>query len=72
MLMIIQAKVKTNQKEFSVKKNSTWLISVKSPPEKGMANNEIVRELSKTYENVKIIKGLKSKKKLISLGNSKP
>jgi hypothetical protein len=36
-----------------------------------VANAEIIRELSKMYENVKII-SKKRAKKLIFLGNSKP
>ena len=69
--MLINATVKPNQKSFSIKKGGVWVISVRSPPEKGLANREIVHELSKTYTNVKIIKGVKSGKKLIFLGDSK-
>jgi uncharacterized protein (TIGR00251 family) len=69
--MIIHASVKTRQKKFFVEKGDVWVISVKSPPEKGMANAEIVRELSNLYEDVRILKGMKSTKKLICLGNRK-
>ena len=68
--MIITAKIKTNQKKFAIeKKNDVWTISVKSPPEKNKANIEIVKELSKTYKNVRIVSGLKSSRKKIEVGN---
>ena len=69
--MIIHARIRTNQKKFSIEKGKPWVISVKSPPERGMANAEIIMELSKFYKDVRILKGLKSKKKLIFLGNRK-
>ncbi len=65
--MIIQAKVKTNQPEFSIIKKSEqeWSISVKSSPEQNKANMEIIKNLKKTYKTVKILKGVKSKNKQI-------
>ena len=65
--MIINAKVKTNQPKFSVKKGDTWLISCRSRAEENKANIEIIKELSKQYKKVRIIKGLKSKKKIIEI-----
>ncbi len=65
--MIITAKVKTNQPEFSVRKGEMWVISVKSPPEKNRANAEIVKELSKIYKNVRIVSGFRSSRKKIEL-----
>lgn len=67
--MIINAKVKTNQTKFSVKKDDVWLISCTSPAERNQANIEIIKELSKEYKKVRILKGLKSKKKVIELRN---
>ncbi len=67
--MIISAKVKANQKKFSIeRKGDVWLISVKSPAEKNKANFEIVKELSKIYGSAKIVAGLKSNKKKIDVG----
>ncbi len=65
--MIIQAKVKTNQPEFliTLKSEKEWAISVKSTPEQNKANMEIIKNLQKTYNTVKILKGLKSKNKQI-------
>jgi len=66
---IIQATVKTNQKKFSVVKtdNNIWIISVRSMPEHNKANIALMKELSKQYKHVRILKGLKSNKKLIKL-----
>ncbi len=67
--MLIQATVKTSQKKFFIvkKSDSNWSISVKSPPEHNKANIEIIKELFKEYKHVRIIKGLKSSKKVIEV-----
>jgi len=66
--MLINAAVKTRQKRFSIEKHgNNWKISVKSEPENNKANMEIIKELSKAYKSVKIVKGLKSKNKKILL-----
>ena len=69
--MLVKVKVKAGMKKFRIEKGEIWLISVKAPAEKNMANMELLKELSKLYENVKIVKGAKAPKKLIFLGNSK-
>lgn len=69
--MIIKARVKINQKQFSVERGDVWAISVRATPEKGTANLEILKELGKKYKNVKILRGLKSRKKTIFLGPGK-
>jgi uncharacterized protein YggU (UPF0235/DUF167 family) len=65
--MIIKVKVKTSQPSFSVKKGDVWVIALTSKPEKNKANQELVRELSKTYACVKIVSGLKSKNKVLDI-----
>jgi len=67
--MIVNVKVKPNQKSFGIKKtdDTNWIISVKSSPEKNQANQEIIKELLKVYDSVRIIKGLKSKNKIIEI-----
>ena len=68
--MIITAKIKTSQKKFSVeKKGDIWLISVTAPPEKNLANREIIKELSKLYGTARIVSGLKSSRKKIELNS---
>jgi uncharacterized protein YggU (UPF0235/DUF167 family) len=70
--MLIQVRVKTGQKKFEVvKKPDVWVIAVKARPEKNLANHEIINELSKEYEKVRIIRGHKTSKKLIELGKSR-
>jgi len=67
--MRLEAKVKTNQPEFSVKRTESGIeICVKSPPAGGEANREIVRELRRlTGRDAFIVKGAKSKRKTISI-----
>lgn len=69
--MISTAKIKTNQKKFAIeKKGDVWLISVTAPPEKNLANREIIKELSKLYGSARIVSGLKSSRKRIEIGKS--
>jgi uncharacterized protein (TIGR00251 family) len=70
--MMVRVKVKTNQHSFSVKKGNVWVIGIKSSPEKGMANREIIRELSKNYGSVRIISGFKSRNKVLELKRPAP
>jgi uncharacterized protein YggU (UPF0235/DUF167 family) len=65
--MIITAKVKTCQPYFSITKGPVWLIRLRSKPEKGKANQELVRELSREYSHVRIVSGFKSNAKKIEL-----
>jgi len=61
--VIIDVRVKTNSPRFSF---SSDLIEVRSPPQEGKANTEIIKNLKKlTGKDVEILKGLKSKNKLI-------
>ena len=66
---VIEVKVKPNSHEFSVeKKDSYYITYITSKPENNQANLELVKELGKLFgKEVKIIKGLKSKKKMILL-----
>jgi len=66
----LKIKVKTRQKETKIISQSEdeIVLAVKSPPEKNKANLEIIKFLSKHFKiKVRIIKGLKSKNKLIDL-----
>ncbi len=65
---VIEAKVKPNSSEFRVEVKNGITIYTKSPPEKGKANSEITRELSKILGGpVKIVRGHKTNRKLISV-----
>ena len=66
----LKIKVKPRQKETKIISQSEdeIIVAVKSPPEKNKANLEIIKFLSKHFKiKVRIIKGLKSKNKLIDL-----
>lgn len=62
-------KVKTNAKKSEIiEDNGFYRVNVKSPPENNKANLEIIKLFSKKFnKKVKIIKGLKSKEKILKL-----
>lgn len=65
-----EIKVKTNQPETKILEESKdkLKVALKSKPEKGKANKELINFLSKTYKSkIKILRGLKKRKKLIKL-----
>jgi len=71
--MRITVKVKPKSKKVSVKKISEnmYEVKLKSPPEKGKANEELIEILSKVFNkpksNIKLIKGQTSREKLIEI-----
>jgi len=67
--MMLEARVKTNQPGFSIKMTGLGIeIRVKSAPQDGKANTEIVKELRRlTGKDARILSGLKSKKKVIEI-----
>ena len=66
--MLLKVKVKPSSgKTEIVEKGDYFLVFLKSPAEKGRANAELVRLLSKKYSNVRIIRGLKSRVKIVSV-----
>jgi len=69
--LIIEVKVKPNSPEFKIeRKNRSIIIYCKSSPEDNKANREIIKELKKlTNKEVRIVKGLTSKKKSIVIYN---
>ena len=49
-------------------KNKVLIVDVKAKPENNEANNEIIRFFSKKFnKQVKIVKGLKTKKKTLKI-----
>jgi len=66
---VIKIKVKINQSKNNIeKKDDYYLIKIKEKAENNKANIEIIKFLRKYFnKDVKIIKGLKSKEKLIRL-----
>ena len=71
--MKIFAQVKVKAKEEKVEKidASQFIVFVKEAPEKGKANQAVVRALAKYFnkpkDNIKIIRGLKSKRKIVEV-----
>ena len=62
----IAIKVKPNSSQSKiVEENGNIVVHVKAPPENNKANLEVIKLFSKLYKNVKIIKGLSSKRKLL-------
>ena len=65
--IIFTAKIKPNSRKFKIEKDTIYC---KSPPEDNKANMEIIKELERlTSQQVRIIRGLTSKKKRILIHN---
>jgi len=70
--MIIRAKIVPGAKKFKIElkndENGSYMkIWVKSQPEKGKANREILKELKKIFGDVKIVSGMVSREKYIKM-----
>jgi len=68
--MLIEAEIFPNKRKFAVEIVGNRLrIYVESPPEKGKANREIVKKLRKMLSSeIRIIRGEKSKNKVLEIG----
>ena len=73
MEIIITVKFE-NRKEKVEKKDNNYIVYVKSLPEKGKANSEVIREIAKYFKvnesEVKIVSGIKNRKKTILVKNN--
>ena len=66
--IIVKTKAKNNEITEFDKEEQSYRLNIKAIPQKGNANKEIIRFLSKLLKKqVRIIKGLKSKKKTIEI-----
>lgn len=66
--MLIQAKIIPNSKKASIRiKDNVLIINLKSPAEKGKANQELVKHLTLKFGSCKIIKGKNSRKKVLDI-----
>ncbi|NMA44391.1 MAG: hypothetical protein GX950_01085 [Candidatus Diapherotrites archaeon] len=67
----IKLSVSTGKKEFKAKWNdsdSILYVETKNAPDKGKANKEILKELTRIFKaQTQIVAGLKSRKKTISI-----
>jgi len=74
MAIIINVKVKTQEKKFNIELNDNkeyFIISLKNKAENNLANKELISQLSKLLNieqnDVKIISGFKYPKKIIKI-----
>ncbi len=68
--MIIKVRVHPNSKKREIVKGNVWNIYLKSRPENGKANNELIKLIRKELgKNVKIVHGKKSKDKILEIGD---
>lgn len=71
--MKIYVKIKTGVKEEKIEKinENNYVVSVKERPKKGLANNAVIRTLSRYFKvpqkNVVIVSGLSSRQKIIKI-----
>jgi uncharacterized protein (TIGR00251 family) len=68
--MKLSIKVVPNAKKDEIIEGTPLIVKTKSPPYQGKANRAVEKHLSKYFNtSVKIIKGIKSKHKVIELGS---
>ncbi len=67
--MKLKIKVKTNQPKTEViEKGEVWKVNVKAQPQDNKANEEIIKFFTRMFKGkVRIIGGLKSKKKILEI-----
>ncbi|MFA5764114.1 MAG: DUF167 domain-containing protein [archaeon] len=65
----LKLKVSTGKSKFKVELDGELLlVEIKSTPEKGKANKEIIKELKKFFKSdIKMLSGFKSKEKIIEI-----
>jgi len=69
----IRIEAKPKSKSFRITISDKIIINCRSPPEKGKANKEILKELSKIFDRrVRILSGHRSKSKTILVEAIKP
>lgn len=71
--MIIKIKVIPNSKNQEIKRinSEKYIINLKQSPENNKANFELIKLLRNHFnKNIKIIRGLKSKNKIIQIENA--
>ncbi|MGB5594483.1 MAG: DUF167 domain-containing protein [Crocosphaera sp.] len=73
MLLRIQVKVKPNAKQQKIEESTegNFIISLKSPPTEGKANQELIKLLGKRFNvpksHISIKSGVSSRQKLIEI-----
>lgn len=68
--MLMAVKVHPKSKEFRIETVGNFTeIWLTEPAEKGRANRELIKEMSKRFGSCKILKGVTSDKKLLFIGD---
>jgi uncharacterized protein len=71
MKIFVRVKMKAKVKKIVKVNENHYIISTNTPPEKGKANKDIIKTLSKYFNiavsRIKIITGEKSKEKIIEI-----
>ncbi|MBU5557477.1 MAG: DUF167 domain-containing protein [Candidatus Aenigmatarchaeota archaeon] len=66
--MIVAVKVHPNSKRFKIEQCESCLeVWLTEPAEKGKANIELIKELTKRFGNCRIVKGVNSKRKIVEI-----
>ncbi len=66
--MLVAVKVHPNSKEFRIEKRGEGLeVWLTEPAERGKANAELIKELTKRFGSCRIVSGLSSKKKTLEM-----
>lgn len=66
--MLVAVKVKPGAKKFEIaQKNGILLISLTEPAENNKANIELVKEMTRVYGKCRIVRGLKSRTKVLEI-----
>ena len=68
--MLVAVKVHPKSKQFRIEKRGNEIeVWLTEPAEKGKANAELIKELTKRFGKCRVVSGIKSKKKLLELEN---
>ena len=72
--ILIKVKVKPRSSNFKIdREENNLVVRCRNPPEKGKANKELIKELSKLLgHEVFIVSGLASKEKIILIKDAEP
>jgi uncharacterized protein (TIGR00251 family) len=72
--ILIKVRVKPRSSSFKIEREENNLVvHCRNPPEKGRANKELIKELSKLFgHEVFIVSGLSSKEKIVLIKDAEP
>ncbi len=75
MRIFVTVKFEKKKEKIKKERENRYTIFIKSPPEQGKANEEVVEEISKYFnkrkEKVRIVSGFRSRKKVLFIKEDK-